>query len=282
MNSTNLRIWTKSFFKSFIWLILPFSIFGSIRSCNEYEYAGNQLSSYSVNVSGYKREDGTYIQPYKRRLPGSVAHDAPYKRTRFYMGAIFTFSIIAGIGSILFFFFYGLSERDSQRKIIQELERKKYIENRSVVIKTILSNLNFDFSSLYNVPSELKKNYSNQYMPNPLPSKVSRQRCKFCSISISHNVFFISFVAYSKIHNVCLKCIQNQNKIGRNQHSSKYINEMAYFDRYRILLHSFQVKFKNESRFADFPFNDDDIHTIFDETLQDRQRAIRFAQMNYK
>src|SRR5947207_15081085 len=47
-----------------------------------YLEAGRHLTPASVSVSGYYRRDGTYVRPYHRRPPGSVAHDAPYESKR--------------------------------------------------------------------------------------------------------------------------------------------------------------------------------------------------------
>ncbi len=76
------KIWTTFFFKSFVWLILPFCILGNIKSCSTYIEAGKHLTPSSVSVRGYYRRDGTYIHPYNRRPPGGARHDVPYESTR--------------------------------------------------------------------------------------------------------------------------------------------------------------------------------------------------------
>lgn len=39
----------------------------------------SNITPSSVSVRGYYRRDGTYVSPYHRRPPGSVAHDEPYQ-----------------------------------------------------------------------------------------------------------------------------------------------------------------------------------------------------------
>jgi hypothetical protein len=45
----------------------------------------------SVSVSGYYRSDGTYVDSYNRRPPGSVAHDSPFE-TAEWLGFFFVCS----------------------------------------------------------------------------------------------------------------------------------------------------------------------------------------------
>lgn len=56
-------------------------------------WAGSQLTSASVGVSGYYRRDGTYVSSYHRRPAGSVSRDTPYELLR-----VLCFFIVAGSG----------------------------------------------------------------------------------------------------------------------------------------------------------------------------------------
>ena len=67
-----INIWFFSFFNSFVWLVLPFCIWSSINSCEGYLSANSKLTPYSVKVKGYYRSDGTKVESYKRRPPGSA------------------------------------------------------------------------------------------------------------------------------------------------------------------------------------------------------------------
>lgn len=64
---------------------------------DNYIEAGRHLTPYSVRVRGYYRRDGTYVAPYHRRPPGSVAHDAPYEQTR----SLCQLGMFFGVGSSL-------------------------------------------------------------------------------------------------------------------------------------------------------------------------------------
>lgn len=49
-----------------------------------YEEAKTYLTPASVSVSGYTRQDGTYVNPYNRRPPGGAMHDRPYENEIFF------------------------------------------------------------------------------------------------------------------------------------------------------------------------------------------------------
>jgi hypothetical protein len=60
----------------FTWF--PAGLLGSIVGIFIFLYAQSNLTPYSVHVSGYYRSNGTYVNSYTRRPPGSVKHDEPY------------------------------------------------------------------------------------------------------------------------------------------------------------------------------------------------------------
>lgn len=126
MKISKLSIWIQYFFKSFVWLILPLCIFGNIQSCSKYNEAGTHLSAYSVNVKGYYRKDGTYINSYKRRRPGGVKHDAPYESQRKKMGLLFFLCLVGGVGSITVYVNKSTAEINKRKKILKEIEDEKF------------------------------------------------------------------------------------------------------------------------------------------------------------
>jgi hypothetical protein len=67
------RAWLSGMFTWF-----PAGLLGSIVGIFIFLYAQSNLTPYSVHVSGYYRSNGTYVNPYTRRPPGSVNHDEPY------------------------------------------------------------------------------------------------------------------------------------------------------------------------------------------------------------
>lgn len=246
-------IWTKFFFKSFIWLILPLCILGNIKSCSSYNEAGKHLTPYSVSVSGYYRSDGVYVSSYNRRPPGSVKHDEPYESKRTYMSVLFIVCLIGGGGSILAYASMSFSEIERQRKIIEDIENKKREEDRQFLINDTLKIIDYDFSELSVVPKYLKKGKS--------------LKCKFCKRGISMNDFYVSFIAVSNKHYVCMNCVSNRVSIGRNESRSKYINEIKYCDSYNKMLSEFKIKFINANKSEEFIFRDYDLEKIFDSEL---------------
>jgi len=94
------QLFSKVIRKSYIWILIPIAFFGGFKSCSLYVEAGENLTPYSISVSGYYRQDGSYTKSYKRRPPGSVKRDAPWKRKRFFMGTLFFASLVIGVISI--------------------------------------------------------------------------------------------------------------------------------------------------------------------------------------
>ena len=247
------KIWSKNFFKSLVWLILPLCILGNINSCSNYKEAGTHLTPFSVNVEGYYRSDGTYVYPHKRRPPGSVKHDAPYEQKRIQMGLLFFVCLVGGCGSILIFTKLSILEIEKQREFLLQIENKIKEEERQRYVNEILISLDFNFSELISIPPNLNRGQST--------------RCKFCKSYISTNDFYVSFVAVSKRHTVCMNCVQRHDSIGRNQPKSKYINALKYFVDYSKLLNEFKIRFNSEVNSDEFKFSDSDIKRIFDSEL---------------
>tara|TARA_B100000795_G_C22728786_1_gene410533 strand:- start:37 stop:876 length:840 start_codon:yes stop_codon:yes gene_type:complete len=271
MKISKVKIWTKYFFKSFVWLILPFCLFGSIKSCSEYREAGEHFTPYSVSVRGYNRSDGTYVSPYNRRPPGGVAHDAPYKRERMYMGLLFLVSLVGVAGSVLVYTNMSLSEIKRQQKIIDDIEREKQKEERKRFISRILNKINYDFSKLYKVPSELKDVSPPSISPHTIYGGGGPRKCKFCKTYISNKTFYVSFVAVSKTHYVCMMCVRNLNSIGRSQPRSKYIDEIKYFENYHKMLNEFKGEFIHEVNSDEIEFSAANLKKIFDAELHQKK-----------
>lgn len=69
----------KKIFVHLIIIILGALIFWL--SFSAYKKTETLLTPSSVSVSGYTRQDGTYVNPYHRRPPGGAIHDRPYENT---------------------------------------------------------------------------------------------------------------------------------------------------------------------------------------------------------
>jgi hypothetical protein len=216
--------------------------------------AGEHLTPYSVSVRGYYRSDGTYVGPHSRRPPGSVEHDAPYERKRMYMGILFFVCLVGGATSIAIYAKLSISEIEEHRETLRQIENKKREKQKQHYISNILTAIDYNFSELTNIPINLKKGKST--------------KCKFCKKYISTDDFYVSFVAVSNRHFVCMNCVQRRDPIGRNQPRSKYTNDIEYFDNYNKMLSQFKTKFRNEEESDEFKFRDYDLKRIFDSELK--------------
>lgn len=125
------RIWINNIFKSFIWVILPLCILGSIQSCSSYIEAGTHLSRKSVYVHGYHRRDGTYINSYQRRRPGGVKHDAPYEQKQFWMGFLFFICLAVGVGNSSLYVTESLKEIEKFKKTNQAFPLETFYHSNS-------------------------------------------------------------------------------------------------------------------------------------------------------
>jgi len=253
------KIWTTSFYKSLVWLILPICILGNIKSCSTYIEAGEHLTPYSVSVRGYYRRDGTYINPYKRRPPGGAAHDVPYENTRTYMALLFFVCLIGDTISIVFFVNMGTSKIKRLQEINKEIQKKKIEEERKLLLEKILEKIDFKISPHPTIPQNLKKGISS--------------KCKFCKKHISTEDFCISFFAVSSLHCVCMDCARIRESLGRNQPRTKYIDEIQYFENYQKALTEFISKFHAENETVAFKFKDYEIRKIFDIRFKNHEHS---------
>jgi hypothetical protein len=81
-----------------VWLSFPAGVLLLVLGPWIMFHASSNITPRSVSVRGYHRADGTYVRPYHRRPPGSVAHDRPYEQLRilgFFLtagGAVFAYA----------------------------------------------------------------------------------------------------------------------------------------------------------------------------------------------
>jgi hypothetical protein len=90
-----------------------------------YLEAGGYLTPASVSVSGYHRRDGTYVQPYHRRPPGGVPHDAPYETTRAYYQAGMFLGVVVSLVPLFPSVLNSLQARQKSRRWIVRYKRKR-------------------------------------------------------------------------------------------------------------------------------------------------------------
>ncbi len=170
------------------------------------------------------------------------------------MGLLFFACLVGGTGSIVIYAKMSISEIEEHRETLRQIENKKREEQKQQYISKILSAIDCNFSELTNIPLNLKKGKST--------------KCKFCKKYISTDDFYVSFVAVSNKHYVCMNCVQRRDSIGRNQPRSKYINDIKYFDYYNKMLSEFKTKFINEADSDEFKFRDYDLKRIFDSEIK--------------
>lgn len=250
MDSINIRFVWKNFIKSYIWILLPLCIYGSIYSCSEYIEAGTHLTPYSVSVSGYYRKDGTYIRPYNRRPPGGVNHDAPYENLRFWMGSLFVLSVIVGIVNTFYFYSNTTDEIRAYERAIEDAENKKRAEEKEKHKNHILVNLSYHFNDY-------------RFWPQNLYVGVSFNRCKLCYKYINRDEFYIAYKAIKYHHYVCIQCVAKNKSIGRNQPSTKYVDELRFVENFKKKYEQFEKDFITENQSSSILFSVAEIKNIY-------------------
>lgn len=244
------KIWFNNILKSYLWLIFPIALFGSISSCESYIEAGTYLTEASVSVRGYYRKDGTYVKPYNRRPPGGAIHDKPYESRRTLMGFLFFVSVAGGLGSI--FFYVGMS-KDEANNLIREYEKEQErirIEIKKEEVIKILSSIHFDFLSLCKVPYGLT-----------LGGVLAN--CKFCYSNLYKKDYYISYNAIKYTHYICSDCLTKIDSLGRGQPINKYAETIKYIAFFNQQFEIFLKSFLEQSNKSAINLRRDEIKKIF-------------------
>ena len=169
--------------RSYILILFPISLFITTYSFTEILDARKNLTSRSVSVRGYYRNDETYVQSYTRRPPGGAKHDSPFevRISKYILLAIVGIGV-SGIGFVLFFSItsQSLTKEFMQRGIDKikfkvDLPRKPYN----------LINMNISVHGFY-------KNY----------------RCDQCDRLISNAEFHVSDRKKRRPKKWCLECAE--------------------------------------------------------------------------
>ena len=244
------QIWVRNIIKSYIWLILPLTLLGSVFSCSAYIEAGSHLTAASVSVRGYYRNDGTYVHPYNRRPPGGAIHDRPYESTRTLMGFLFILSV-AGSGIVIFI--YVTMSKDEISEILRAYEKEQErirLEKRREQVSKILKRMQFDFSILNKVPVGLQLGGTTK-------------SCKFCNTYLQYKDFYIAFKSIKLTHYVCVECLKKRDSIGRGQPRSKYLSALSYINKFEKYFEKFYNSFYNENDSSCIEFHKSEIKQIF-------------------
>lgn len=237
--------------KSYLWILLPLSIFGGFESCSTYIEAGSKLTPYSVSVSGYQRKDGTYVRPHNRRPPRSVKRDAPWKGKRFLMGTLFLGSVALGLGSVFITYSVSVNKIDEKESQIKLLLKKRNSIHKNILGKNISHRISqeIDFDQLPEIPQYLLFD--------------DKKECKYKHKELTRTHFYVRYKAIKYSYRVCLAHVRTLPSIGRGQPRSKYLKEIEYFEKYENLKGSFREKFETHATEQSFKFSKSEIEDYF-------------------
>jgi hypothetical protein len=240
-----INIWFLSFYKSFVWLVLPFCIWSSIKSCEGYLSANSKLTPYSVTVKGYYRSDGTRVESYKRRPPGSVAHDKPYERAKVWNVIQLLFSVVIGILSFIFFLLDARSRINSELNKIAEALKNQLERDLSILIDETVFKLRFDFSKITEQPENIFSGTLDSVKGHS-GKGAYKCSCKYCGTYFQYLEFYTLYKAQMWIHFVCIDCLKKREKIGMSLRKADFIKEIEFVTNYEIQLLKFSKAFKRK------------------------------------
>lgn len=201
------------FLFSFIWLSTPILFFYTPEIKSDITFNKSLLTPYSVSVSGYTRDDGTVVGPYKRRPPGSVLHDEPYEKEIKSLEGKLKIIYLFFITSIFIVIFYSYKELTSF-----EEKFDYYIHSK------ILTKLIFDIRDLTVKPPHLINRLISRYSSSKI------YKCIYCKKSIGNDEFHYSSLAKSNPQKTCLSCMLKMEL--------KFKDELFY-------VYKFESKLKN-------------------------------------
>jgi hypothetical protein len=241
----------KIFIFSCIWLSFPILIFYLPKIKSEITYYKSFLTPYSVTVNGYSRTDGTIIKSYKRRPPGSVSHDKPFKREIKKLEVKIKIIYIIFIVSILVFVFY---------LYIEVISFKKTFDNYIHI--QIVSKIHFDFNVLSNKP------------PNVINRLISRHSisktyyCIYCKRLIRNDEFHHSNLSKHGPKKTCLNCMVKMEL--------KFMHELKYINNFNYSLTLFFTKYKeiSKSNFDGYEIKKSSIEKYFFEKVKENRMKI--------
>lgn len=181
----------RKFIISFIWLLIPFDIVVVPIMLEAKFEAENKLTPYSVHVNGYERADGSYVESYSRRPPGSVSHDRPIERkiSELFWGV---FLLITATILCFFAFLYHAFDEYSNR----EKNYKLHVES------SIKNSITLDITILKNKPKYLINRHISRYDYNKV------YKCRLCKRSIKKFEFHSSSLASRNPTKTCIDCMK--------------------------------------------------------------------------
>jgi hypothetical protein len=182
-------------------------------------FSQTNLIPSSVHVSGYTRSNGTYVNSYNRRPPGSVEHDKPYQILNYISFGSFVLGIIWLV------------------LLIREIHRSNHID---LFLKTII----------------WRSNYPTRPSFVPLPEFYKKARkdwyCSRCSSLIKIGMLYYHCEYSSKYigNRYCNKCYEELKVLYKEYliKLDEYYKECNFVanDRINQLSEAYRKKFKEE------------------------------------
>lgn len=210
---------SKLFIYTLVWLSIPL-LFYIPKIKSEISYNESFLTPYSVSVSGYVRNDGTIVQSYKRRPPGSVINDKPFEERIDVLNDRIMIIYSLFFISIIVFLYYLFKEL---RLLDKNFE--KYIHSE------ITLKINLNLSDLYIKPTHL----INRNISRHTTSKI--YNCVYCKKTIEYNEFHHSSLAKTKPQKTCKNCMLKMQL--------KFRDELFYIDKFESKLQLFVNEYEN-------------------------------------
>jgi hypothetical protein len=204
------------------WFITPIYFTAVPKLENSYSNLSNKLTPNSVNVSGYYRKDGSYVNSYSRRPPGAVDKDKPTEKEMSKVSTLLSIINIAFYGSYALLFVAGLNVVLTSKE-----------EYHNFLFDQVIKQVNIDLSFLKNKPSNLINRKISRY-----DSYSIKYNCIRCGKSIGHNEFNWSNLAKRKPQKICLECIINDK-------TNRFTIEMEYVLEYEKSIKQFVSDFEH-------------------------------------
>jgi hypothetical protein len=229
-----------------IWLIIPLDFVLIPLLEQNISKAENELTPYSVDVSSYERSDGTFVESYTRRPPGSVEHDKPYERQISELTWSIYFLIIVGIVSLIAFLLLTVNE------ILHK--RENYLRYVEIELTTKVL---IDLSHLKSKPKYLINRNISRYNSN------KTYRCRTCKRNIRWDEFHASSLAVRNPTKVCIDCMSLDDTV--------YWEGLKYASQFQDSMVNFISEFEylNRTNYPDGLIEINQMKKIFYQKVKD-------------
>lgn len=231
---------------SLVWLVPLVFYFFIPEINNDIEFNESRLTPKSVSVRGYTRDDGTYVNSYNRRPPGSVIRDKPIEREISRLKTTRNITYILSFISIIGFLYFIIFEISIFNKKIND---KIHLE--------ILSKIEFDFNELLNKPSHLVNRKISRFQHSGYYS------CFTCKNTINSNDFYYSNLSVRKTTRICLKCMVKSE--------FKFTDEIFYVNKFKKNMEFFLNQYYQlgKTNYDGYEINSDLVEEFFYQKVKE-------------